>query len=109
MASRIFTPGTVVELMLSGLWTGRYTVTHHGGRSPEHLVLRAKDDTFFEVYNDAPNNIREVTLCAHCSQPIELDDAFRDWFHTGRGDAPNDMICTPGTGPIHYATPRAGA
>lgn len=43
--------------------------------------------------------------CKHCSEPIAQDDYFRDWFHTGRGDAPNDMICTPGTGPIHYAEP----
>jgi hypothetical protein len=61
MASRIFTPGTRVELMLSGLWCGTFTVTHHGGRSSEHLVLRADDGTCFEVYNDAPHNIREVT------------------------------------------------
>lgn len=75
MADRIFTPGTRVELMLSGLWTGNFTVTHHGGRSPEHLVLRANDGTFFEVYNDSPHNIREVELCPDCSLPMQLHSA----------------------------------
>ena len=63
MASRIVTPGTRVEIMLSGLWEGPFTATHHGGRTPEHLVLRAADGTMFEVYNDAPHNIREVHTC----------------------------------------------
>lgn len=61
MASRIFTPGTTVEIMEAGEWVGPFAVTHHGGRSPEHLVLRTEDEGhYFEVYNDAPFNIREV-------------------------------------------------
>jgi hypothetical protein len=61
MASRIFTPNTAVEILENGSWTGPFTVTHHGGRSPEHIVLRTAAGTFFEVYNDAPYNIREVS------------------------------------------------
>lgn len=59
MADRIFTPGTRVQILEAGLWVGPFTVTHHGGRSPEHLVLTGPYG-FFEVYNDAPHNIREV-------------------------------------------------
>ena len=61
MADRIFTPGTRVEILEAGLWVGPFTVTHHGGRSSEHLVLRTEDEgNYFELYNDAPHNIREV-------------------------------------------------
>jgi hypothetical protein len=46
-----------------------------------------------------------MNTCKNCKAPIDLDDHFLDWFHVDRGDAPNDMICTPGVGPILYAEP----
>jgi hypothetical protein len=59
MASHIFTPGTTVQILDRGEWVGPFTVTHHGGRTPDHLVLTGPSG-FFEIYNDAPHNIREV-------------------------------------------------
>ena len=52
-------PGSTVELMLHGVWTGAYTVTDRVGRTPDHLVLRSADGTVFEHYAD-PYNTRTI-------------------------------------------------
>lgn len=60
MAEMSFEPGTKVELMEHGKWTGEaHTVTAHVGRTPDHLVLlNPKNGVLFELYNDAPYNVR---------------------------------------------------
>lgn len=37
--------------------------------------------------------IRISNTCRHCAKPIHQDDYFGDWFHVGKGDAPNDLFC----------------
>lgn len=54
-----FEPGAKVQIMERGEWVGPFTVTDEKGRTPDHLVLRGRMG-LFEVYNDAPYNIREV-------------------------------------------------
>ena len=56
---RTIEPGTQVELMENGEWTGEaHTVTALTGRTPNHLVLRTSRGNLFELYNDAPYNVR---------------------------------------------------
>lgn len=59
MTEMSFEPGTKVELMEYGKWTGEaHTVTAHVGRTPDHLVLMTSKGNLFELYNDAPYNVR---------------------------------------------------
>jgi hypothetical protein len=55
-----FEAGTQVEILDGGHWIGPYTVTAQAGRTPDHVVLSG-DSNLFEVYNDAPYNLRPVT------------------------------------------------
>lgn len=50
-------PGTRVEILIRGTWTGPFTVTPHTARSADHLVLTGPSG-MFEHYNDAPYNTR---------------------------------------------------
>lgn len=55
-----FDAGTKVEILERGEWIGPFTVTSTAGRTPDHVVLVGWHGTF-EIYNDAPFNIRPVT------------------------------------------------
>lgn len=53
------TPRMKVEILEGGKWIGPFTVTALEGRSPDHLVLNGPSG-LFELYNDAPFNVRPV-------------------------------------------------
>lgn len=55
----VFEPGTKVEILERGEWKGTFTVTGKAGRDSEHIVLSGPYG-LFEIYNDAPFNIRTV-------------------------------------------------
>jgi hypothetical protein len=52
-----FEAGSKVEIMERGAWIGPFTVVDAEGRSSDHLVLSGSSG-WFEVYNDAPFNVR---------------------------------------------------
>lgn len=58
-----FKAGSKVEIMEQGEWIGPFTVTAQTGRTADHLVLiNDANGTWFEIYNDAPFNIRPVEV-----------------------------------------------
>lgn len=54
-----FEPGTKVEMLVGGEWVGPFTVMEGTARTPEHLILMGEHG-WFELYNDAPFNVRPV-------------------------------------------------
>lgn len=54
-----FEAGTKVEILVNGEWQGPFTVTAHTGRTGQHVVLSGPYGVF-ELYNDAPFNVRPV-------------------------------------------------
>jgi hypothetical protein len=54
-----FEAGTKVEILERGAWVGPFVVTPHTARTADHLVLTGPSG-LFEVYNDAPFNIRKA-------------------------------------------------
>lgn len=50
-------PRDNVEIMENGKWVGPFLVTAFPGRTTSHLVLSGPNG-MFEIYNDAPFNIR---------------------------------------------------
>lgn len=53
-------PRMQVEILERGEWIGPFLVTAFKGRTAEHLVLKGPNG-MFEIYNDAPFNIRPVS------------------------------------------------
>ena len=54
-------PRMTVEILESGKWVGPFFVTAFEGRTKDHLVLRGPSG-LFELYNDAPFNVRPVEI-----------------------------------------------
>jgi hypothetical protein len=52
-------PRMNVEILEQGKWVGPFLVTAFEGRTKDHLVLRGPNG-LFEIYNDAPFNIRAI-------------------------------------------------
>lgn len=52
-------PRDKVEILNQGKWEGPFLVTAFTGRTKDHLVLSGPDG-MFEIYNDAPFNIRKI-------------------------------------------------
>ena len=51
--------GARVEILEGGQWVGPFTMTDQTGRTPDHVVLRGPSG-LFELYSDAPFNLRIV-------------------------------------------------
>ena len=51
--------GTTVEILISGVWEGPYTVESGAGRTPDHLILSGRSGRF-EHYYDGIYNTRVV-------------------------------------------------
>lgn len=49
--------------------------------------------------------LKIIKVCRHCGEPIEQDDYFQDWFHTGRESSDIDMPCDPAKPTGLQATP----
>jgi hypothetical protein len=57
-----FKVGDKVEIMEYGEWVGPFTViATEGGRTKDHIILKGLH-TPFELYNDAPYNIRKYNV-----------------------------------------------